>query len=104
KIVNAIWIDARSQPKVCWISGTKRVQAYWMFAVATMQTTPTTSCSQRVASDTCCFSAGFAFSLIRTFLQVKILRPDTPPGSGFFGFAVRSVEGLVEFQRRVFER
>jgi len=28
KSVNAVWIEALCQPKVFWISGTNRVQAY----------------------------------------------------------------------------
>ena len=51
-MVKAVWIDARVQPWVAWISGTNSVQAYWMLAAATMQTMPTTICVQRTASDT----------------------------------------------------
>src|SRR5687768_7417079 len=49
-MVKAIWIDARSQPNLPWISGTNKVHAYWMLAVAIMQTMPTASCSQRLSS------------------------------------------------------
>src|SRR5690606_30937816 len=56
---------------------------------------------QRVASDTCGFSAGLDFSLIG-FSSVMTQQPAFTPV--FLLRAVRSIEGLVEFQGRVFER
>src|SRR4029077_19320995 len=49
--VKATWIDARSQPNVFWMSGTKKVQPYCRLAIITMQMTPTTSCVQGDASN-----------------------------------------------------
>ena len=50
KMLNAVWMAARSQPCVFWISGTNCVQEYWMFDAATMQATPNASWPQRDAS------------------------------------------------------
>src|SRR6266404_5605680 len=43
--VNAIWIDARSQPNFFWMSGTKNVQPYCRLAIITMHVMPMMSWS-----------------------------------------------------------
>src|SRR5690242_955066 len=47
KMLNATWISAMLQPCACRIGPTKSVQPYCRFAISTMQSTPSQSCTQR---------------------------------------------------------
>src|SRR6266481_5688723 len=71
--VNAIWIDARSQPNFFWMSGTKNVQPYCRLAIITMQVTPMISWSHGEAKIE--RLAGNAWVAFIVFLLLMVGRP-----------------------------